>query len=124
RYDLALVFGRGLKLGEAQLARLRAMGASDAPVYVDGATDPRYDVSNLKGVDLDAVSGYLRNGGRRNYAQLLNYARRIFDGKPLFSAAVQPPEEMPRDVFFGLDETAVFTDFAAFRAWRQAQPGW
>ncbi|UYO92822.1 cobaltochelatase subunit CobN [Pollutimonas sp. M17] len=123
-YDLALVFGRGLKLGEAQLARLRAMGASDAPVYVDGATDPRHDVSNLKGADLDAVSGYLRNGGRRNYAQLLNYARRIFDGKPLFSAAVQSPEEMPRDVFFGLDETAVFTDFAAFRAWRQAQPGW
>jgi len=123
-YDLALVFGRGLKLDEAQLARLQSVAAAGTPVYVDGATDPRHDVTNLEGADLDAVSGYLRNGGRRNYAQLLNYARRVFDGKPLFSADVRAPEEMPRDVFFGLDEAAVFTDFAAFQAWRKDQPGW
>ncbi|MFC4297262.1 cobaltochelatase subunit CobN [Castellaniella hirudinis] len=123
-YDLALVFGRGLKLDEAQLARLQAMAAAGTPVYVDGATDPRHDVTNLKGVDLDAVSGYLRNGGRRNYAQLLNYARRAFDGKRFFSSDVHAAEEMPRDVFFGLDEEAVFTDFAAFQAWRRQQPGW
>lgn len=123
-YDLALVFGRGLKLDEAQMARLQAVAAAGTHVYVDGATDPRHDVTNLKGADLDAVSGYLRNGGRHNYARLLNYARRVFDGKQLFSAGVQAPEEMPRDVFFGLDEAAVFTDFAAFQAWRKDQPGW
>lgn len=123
-YDLALVFGRGLKLDEAQLARLGAVTALGMPVYVDGATDPRHDVTSLKGADLDAVSGYLRNGGRQNYAQLLNYARRVLDGKRLFSAEVQPPQQVPRDVFFGLDEAAVFTDFPAFQAWQRQQPGW
>ncbi|MGP1664576.1 MAG: cobaltochelatase subunit CobN, partial [Rhodanobacter sp.] len=48
----------------------------------------------------------------------------MFDGKRLFSADVQPPQKMPKDVFFGLEELAVFTDFPAFQAWHRQQPGW
>jgi cobalamin biosynthesis Mg chelatase CobN len=123
-YDLVLLFGRGLALSEQQLAQLRAASAAGTPLYVDAPTNPRMDLTNLAGDDLDAVSGYLRNGGPANYAHLLNYARAVLDGKALFSQAPRSPEEMPKDVFFGLDDRAVFTDYDAFQAWQRQQPGW
>lgn len=123
-YDLVLVFGRGLKLGDEQLEALRSAGFAGTPVYVDGATNPQHDVTNLKGADLDAVAGYLRNGGSANYARLLNYARRVFDGKRLFSAEVELPQAIAQDVFFHLAEDAVFTDFASFEQYLHKQPGW
>ncbi len=123
-YDLVLLFGRGLALNERQLAQLRAASAAGTPLYVDAPTNPRMDVTNLAGDDLDAVSGYLRNGGPANYAHLLNYARAVLDGKALFSQTPQPPAEMPKDVFFGKNDRAAFTDFDAFQAWQRQQPGW
>ncbi|KAF1043005.1 cobaltochelatase subunit CobN [Xylophilus sp.] len=119
-----LVFGRGLKLSDEQLEALRAAGFAGTPVYVDGATNPQRDVTSLKGADLDAVAGYLRNGGSVNYARMLNYARRVFDGKRLFSVEVEPPQAIAQDVFFHLDENAVFEDFAAFERWLRQRPGW
>ena len=125
RNDLVLVFGRGLKLDDAQTQQLRAAGAAGTPIYVDGATNPQHDLlTNLKGADLDAVAGYLRGGGPTNYARLLTYARRVLDGKRLFAGEVQPPQPMPQDVFFHLADDAVFPDFAGFEQYLQKQPGW
>lgn len=122
-YDLALLFGRGLALSDQQTQQLRA-AAARTRLYVDGATNPQLDYTNLVGEELDTVSGYLRNGGPYNYAQLLRYARATLDGKPLFSHPAEPPKELSKDVFFGLDDDAIFPDFAAFRAWQRQQPGW
>ncbi|MFT3721779.1 cobaltochelatase subunit CobN [Pseudorhodoferax sp.] len=125
RHDLVLVFGRGLKLDDAQAQQLRAAGAAGTPVYVDGATNPQHDLlTTLKGADLDAVAGYLRGGGPANYARLLTYARRALDGKRLFAGDVQPPQPMPQDVFFHLADDAVFADFASFEQYLHTQPGW
>ncbi|OZI31863.1 hypothetical protein CAL29_28805 [Bordetella genomosp. 10] len=123
-YDLVLMFGRGLALDDAQRAQLRALAGAGTRIYVEAPTNPQLDYTNLAGPDREAVAGYLRNGGPYNYAQLLNYARARLDGKRLFARAAQPPRAVPHDVFFGLDDEAVFTDFAAFQAWRQRQPGW
>lgn len=123
-YDLVLVFGRGLQLDDAQLVRLRSVGFAGTPVYVDGPTNPQHEISNLKGADLDAVSGYLRNGGTTNYVRLLNYARRVIDAKQLFSTAAEAPKALPQDVFFHVDEEAVFEDYASLRAWLAQRPGW
>lgn len=123
RYDLVLVFGRGLALNDQQTQHLQA-AAARTRLYVNAATNPRLDYTNLVGEELDTVSGYLRNGGSYNYAQLLNYARATLDGKPLFSRSAEPPREMSKDVFFGLDDDAVFPDFATFQAWKRQQPGW
>ncbi|MDL5038435.1 cobaltochelatase subunit CobN [Comamonas sp. Y6] len=125
RYDLVLVFGRGLKLDDAQVQQLRAATQSGTPVYVDGATNPQHDMlTSLQGVDLDAVSAYLRGGGPVNYARLQTYTRRVLDGKRLFANQVEPPQPMPQDVFFHLSDEAVFADFASFEQYLQKQPGW
>lgn len=123
-YDLVLVFGRGLKLEDAQLAQLRTAGFAGTPVYVDSATNPQLDVTNLKGDDLDAIAGYLRNGGRANYGEMLNFARRVFDGKPLFSKPPSAPKVMPQDVYFQIGEDAFFEDFDSFQAWQKKRPAW
>ena len=124
-YDLVLVFGRGLKLDDAQVQQLRSAAQSGTPVYVDGATNPQHDMlTSLQGVDLDAVSAYLRGGGPVNYARLQTYARRVLDGKRLFANQVEPPQPMPQDVFFHLSDEAVFADFASFEQYLQKQAGW
>jgi cobaltochelatase CobN len=123
-YDLALVFGRGLKLEEEQLERLKAAGLAGTPVYVDGATNPGFDATSLKEEDRHAVAAYLRNGGGANYARLLNYARRVLDGKHLLSSAIEDPKPMPQDVFFHLDEEAVFENYADLERFLQQRPDW
>jgi len=123
-YDLVLLFGRGLALDGQQVQQLQAAAAAGIRLYVDAATNPQLDYTNLVGEELDTVSGYLRNGGPYNYAQLLNYARATLDGKPLFSRPSEPVREMSKNVFFGLDDDAVFADFTAFQAWQHRQPGW
>jgi cobaltochelatase CobN len=123
-YDLALVFGRGLKLEDEQLERLRAAGRAGTAIYVDGATNPRFDVTSLQAEDRDAVTAYLRNGGGANYARLLNYARRVLDGKHLVSSAIERPKPMPQDVFFHLDEEALFENYADLERFLQQRPDW
>ncbi|MBY4897125.1 cobaltochelatase subunit CobN [Cupriavidus sp. AU9028] len=125
RYDLVLVFGRGLKLDEEAQAQLRDAGRAGTPVYVDGATNPGHDgLTTLQGADREAVAAYLRGGGSVNYARLIGHARRALDGKVLFAGASGPPQPVPQDVFFHLDDEALFTDFAAFEAWLRQRPGW
>ncbi|MEG1767024.1 MAG: cobaltochelatase subunit CobN [Comamonas sp.] len=125
RYDLVLVFGRGLKLDDAQREQLRAAGSAGTPVFVDGVTNPQHAaLTTLQGAERDAVAAYLGGAGPLNYARLQTYARRVLDGKSLFADSVQPPQPIPQDVFFHLGDAAVFADFAGFTQWRQTQPGW
>lgn len=124
-YDLVLVFGRGLKLDDAQAQQLRAAAHLGTHVYVDGPTNPQHDMlTTLQGADLDAISAYLRDGGPVNYARLQTYARSVLDGKKLFVDQVQPVFPIPQDVFFHLDDDAIFTNYADLKAWQSKQQGW
>ncbi|MCY4074727.1 MAG: hypothetical protein OXH04_04780, partial [Acidobacteria bacterium] len=79
-YPVVYVFGRGLQLEETQLEHLREAGRRGARLFVQGATNPTLDVTNLRGPQLDAVNGYLEFGGAENYARLLNFSRVELDG--------------------------------------------
>jgi cobaltochelatase CobN len=122
RYDVALLFGRGLQLDEAQQALLRRAGAGGTRLYMEAPTNPNIDVTNLTGRDLDYVGGYLRNGGTTNYRRLLEYSRSALDGKRLFASPITPPEEIGSDLLFHIDESRLFTDVAAYERWYATQP--
>jgi len=124
RYDLVLIFGRGLNLDSGQLAALNTAVARGTRVYVDGSLHPALDENHLSAEQQDTLAAYLRGHGAFNYAQLLRYARTELDGKSWFAEAAEPPRPRPQDVLFWLDDEDVFTDFAAFRAWKRQQPGW
>lgn len=116
RYDAIYLFGRALQLDDEQLDKLRAAGVKGTALYVDAPTNPNIDVTNITGRDLDAVAGYLRYGGTNNYANLLTYTRAVLDGKRVARDDAQPPEAIPLDVLFHLDEGQLFTEVDAYEA--------
>ena len=120
-YPVVYVFGRGLQLEETQLEHLREAGRRGARLFVQGATNPALDVTNLRGPQLDAVNGYLEFGGAENYARLLNFSRVELDGKAFRSDPVQPPVERSMDVLFHLDDDLTFETVDAFDAYYEAQ---
>ena len=120
-YPVVYIFGRGLQLEETQLEHLREAGRRGARLFVQGATNPALDVTNLRGPQLDAANAYLEFGGAENYARLLNFSRVELDGKSLRSDPVQPPVERSMDVLFHLDDDLTFESVDAFDAYYEAQ---
>ncbi len=120
-YPVVYVFGRGLQLDETQLAHLREAGRRGVRLFVQGATNPALDVTNLRGLELDAANAYLEFGGAENYARLLNFSRVELDGKSFRSEPVQPPVERSMDVLFHLDDGLTFETVDAFDAYYAAQ---
>lgn len=117
RYSAVFIFGRGFHLDEKQQEQLRQAGRSGTAIYVDGATDPAMDFTNLQGDTLKAVKAYLDYGGGQNNRSLLNYTRKIIDGKSLFAHAIVPPEKIDRDVLFHLDERLTFKSPEQFESY-------
>ena len=121
-YPVVYIFGRGLQLEEAQLAQLREAGRRGARLFVQGATNPALDVTNLRGAQLDAANGYLEFGGAENYARLLDFSR---VGARRQVVPVGPgaslPVERSMDVLFHLDDDLTFESVDAFDAYYDAQ---
>ena len=120
-HPVAYIFGRGLQLDETQLEHLREAGRRGTRLFVQGATNPALDVTNLRGAQLDAANGYLEFGGAENYARLLNFSRVELDGKAFRADPVEPPVERSMDVLFHLDDDLTFETVDAFDAYYDAQ---
>ena len=116
-HPVAYIFGRGLQLDETQLGHLREAGRRGTRLFVQGATNPALDVTNLRGAQLDAANGYLEFGGAENYARLLNFSRVELDGKAFRADPVEPPVERSMDVLFHLDDDLTFETVDAFDAY-------
>jgi len=121
RPHAVFIFGRGLDLDAEGLERLERAGRRGAAIYVEGATNPRMDVTNLQGEALDRVTAYLRNGGTTNYRRLLQYARSELDGKRLFARTALPADAVPTDAFFHLDEATTFASAGDLEAHLRAR---
>ena len=116
-YDLVLFFGRGLNLEPEQFEFLQAQGIKGLKMFMEGATNPNIDVTNLRGGDLDFVGDYIQYGGTANYRSLLNYARAVFDGKKVFVDPLKDPIPLSRDLVFHIDEEAMFESVADYEAY-------
>jgi cobaltochelatase CobN len=120
-YDLALFFGRGLNLEPEQFEFLQSAGIKGLKMYMEGATNPNIDVSNLRGNDLDFIGDYIQYGGTANYRSLLNYARTVFDGKKIFVQPIKDPIPLSQDLVFHLDEEALFETVEEFENYAAQQ---
>jgi cobaltochelatase CobN len=116
-YDAVLLFGRALNLEPVQQEFLRSEGIKGLKLYMEAPTNPNIDVTNLRGRDLDYIGDYLQYGGTLNYRHMLNYIRREFDGKTLFTGATEPPIALSQDLLFHLEEEALFETVDAFRSY-------
>ena len=119
-YDLVLFFGRGLNLEPDQFEFLQNAGIKGLKMFMEGATNPNIDVTNLRGQDLDFIGDYIQYGGTANYRSLLNYTRVALDGKKVLVQPLKDPLPLSQDLVFYLDEEALYETVAAFEAYAQS----
>lgn len=117
KYDAVLIFGRGFYLNDTQQAQLLKAIRKGVPIYVDGATNPAMDFTNVTGDTLETIRGYLDYGGLQNNRSLLNYIRSTIDGKALLAGEVAPAEKIDRNVLFHIDESLTFKSLKAYEAY-------
>ena len=64
------------------------------------ATNPANNICNLDSVQQNLIRGYLTNGGKTNYRNMLNYIRKAIDGKISSIPEVEDPAERPSDMLY------------------------
>jgi len=99
-YDMVFVNGMGLRIVEEQRQQIQQAADKGVPVYTSMATNPANNICNLDSVQQNLICGYLTNGGKTNYRNMLNYIRKAIDGKVSSVPEVEDPVERPSDMLY------------------------
>lgn len=99
-YDMVFVNGMGLRIVEEQRQQIQQAADKGVPVYTSMATNPANNICNLDSVQQNLIRGYLSNGGKTNYRNMLNYIRKVIDGKASSVPEVEDPAERPSDMLY------------------------
>ena len=100
-YDMVFVNGMGLRIVEEQRRQIQTVADKGVPVYTSMATNPANNICNLDSVQQNLIRGYLTNGGKTNYRNMLNYIRKAIDGKvSSIPKEVEEPIERPSDMLY------------------------
>lgn len=117
RYDFVLGFGMGMRITAEQRAQIRQAADGGTPVFIYAATNPENDICSLDSVQKAGVSGYMRNGNKRNYQSMARYIRQYVDGKRFFVHPADTVVESASDVLYYLDEELAFKTVAEFEGY-------
>lgn len=99
-YDMVFVNGMGLRIVEEQRQQIQQAADKGVPIYTSMATNPANNICNLDSVQQNLIRGYLTNGGKTNYRNMLNYIRKAIDGKVSSIQEVEAPVERPSDMLY------------------------
>ena len=117
RYDFVLGFGMGMRITAEQRAQIQRAADGGTPVFIYAATNPENDICSLDSVQKAGVSGYMRNGNKRNYQSMARYIRQYIDGKRFFVHPADTVVESASDVLYYLDEELSFPTVAEFEGY-------
>jgi len=101
-------------LTATQKENLKKAMANGSTVHVLMATSKENDFSNITGENLKNIKAYFENDGVENTKRWLNYSRKIFDAKSLFTTKVIPAKVFPKDVFYRIGTDIYFEDVATY----------
>ena len=99
-YDMVFVNGMGLRIVEEQRQQIQQAADKGVPIYTSMATNPANNICNLDSVQQNLIRGYLTNGGKTNYRNMLNYIRKAIDGKVSSIQEVEAPVERPSNMLY------------------------
>lgn len=116
-YDFVLGFGMGMRITAEQRAQIQQAADGGTPVLIYAATNPENNICSLDSVQQAGVSGYMRNGNKRNYQSMARYIRQHIDGKRFFVHPAEPVAESASDVLYYLDEELSFPTVAEFEGY-------
>lgn len=99
-YDMVFINGMGLRIVDEQRRQIQQAADKGIPVYTSMATNPANNICNLDSVQQNLIQGYLTNGGKTNYRNMLNFIRKAIDSKISSIPEVEDPAERPGDMLY------------------------
>ncbi len=122
RFDMVLVFGRGLALDPEQYAYLEAAGSAGSAIFIDNPTNPAHrQLINLTETEQELARTYLDNGGDYNYRNFWLFTRYQLDAKRWQAPKPEDPLLIDADVLFHLDDE-VFVSVEDYQRYYEALP--
>ena len=130
-FDMIFINGMGLRIVEEQREALQRLADKGVPIYTSMATNPDNNICNLDSVVRDSIKTYLDGGSKKNYRSLLNYVRKVVDGKRFFVNEPEPAVERAEDIIYhpnpsgnDRDDDLEFHSVADYEAWLKKQNLW
>ena len=130
-FDMIFISGMGLRIVEEQREQLQRLADKGVPIYTMMATNPDNNICNLDSVVRDSIKTYLDGGSKKNYRSLLNYVRKVIDGKRFFVNEPEPAVERAEDIIYhpnpsgnDRDDDLEFHSVAEYEAWLKKQNLW
>ena len=130
-FDMVFISGMGLRIVEEQREALQRLADKGVPIYTSMATNPDNNICNLDSVVRDSIKTYLDGGSKKNYRSLLNYVRKVIDGKRFFINEPEPAVERAEDIIYhpnpsgnDRDDDLEFHSVADYEAWLKKQNLW
>ena len=93
-YDMIIVNGMGLRIGENQRKQLEE-ASYKVPTLTHAATNPANNIVSVDNFDADYLMQYIENGGKKNYHSMLAYIRKFIDGKKFMAPEPERVNERP-----------------------------
>ncbi len=119
--NFVLAFGMGLKMSAEQRVQLQKAIDKGVAVNVVSPTSPDNVICTLDSIQKVTVTGYMNNGGKKNYRSLARYIRTEIDKKKLFVTLPDSVVETPNDVLYHLDEEQAFATVEEYETYLRDQ---
>lgn len=129
-YDMVFINAMGLRITEDQRAKIQEAAAGGLPVLSTAVTNPANNICSLDSLTSASLHEYLANGGRRNYRSMLNYVRKVVDGKWISISEPEPVVGRSNDMIYHADpknpedEPLGFNTIAAYNEFLKTNGLW
>lgn len=109
KYDAVLMYGRGLYLDSLQLASLEKAAGKGVPVFTNTLRNFSFVVThNLDSTQCKQLQEYFSNQCGRNYRNAVRYIAHIASPRRIGDDAIEPPVEMPKNMFYHMEPGRYF----------------
>lgn len=120
-YDMVFINAMGLRITEEQRNMIQHAAQNGLPVLTTAATNPLNNIVSVDEAVADTLKAYLGNGGRKNYASMLDYVRKYVDKKWMWTDEPLPVARRVVHQFYHADpenpdsEEVGFTHVSQYR---------
>lgn len=120
-YDMVFINAMGLRITEEQRNMIQHAAQNGLPVLTTAATNPLNNIVSVDEAVADTLKAYLGNGGRKNYACMLDYVRKYVDKKWMWTDEPLPVARRVVHQFYHADpenpdsEEVGFTHVSQYR---------
>ena len=100
-YDAIIFYARRIFLTDEQMAEVQRVAGRGVPVFTKTLrTSDFVENHNLTDAQIDTLKQYFENDNRQNYRNGLRYLRHIATPRRWGDQQVEPPVEVPKNMFY------------------------